>query len=409
VSHYGLDHADFIRCSRAEKELGERMRIKVPALIGLLFLVSLGFLANCGKSAPSFGSGTGFLFVTTQGDSLVSPFTISLGTGALATNGKGVATGKVPSAIVLTPSGSALFVANRDDNTISAYTVNPDGTLSASGNPTPTGTSPVALAVDSGEKFLFVANQGSLNPPVPSTISVFSIQGTTLTPLAGTSAGNGTVSLAVTPDAKFLYAANKVDGTVTEYSIDATGALTQQGVPVAACTTPSAVCTAPSAVVTDPKGNFLYIANFGSNNIAAFTICDINCLAADGSLTPVTGSPFPAGLGPVSLAADPAGKFLYVVDEGANQVSEYRVSTATGALTPNSSASISTGTTPVWLAVRAGTTTVKASGGTNDFIYVANIGSASMSVFAFDSTIGVLSVVGAPVSTGGQPSAIAVK
>ena len=52
---------------------------------------------------------------------------------------------------------------------------------------------------------------------------------------------------------------------------------------------------------------------------------------------------------------------------------------------------------------------MKATGGTNNFVYVANIGSASISVYAFDSTTGVLSVVGAPVSTGGQPSAIAVK
>ncbi len=151
------------------------MRMKVRALIGLLFLVLLGFLASCGKSTSSVGAGTGFLFVTTQGDNLVSPFTINLGSGAITAKGKGVATGNVPSAIVLAPSGNALFLANSQDNTISAYTVNADGTLSASGNPTPTGTNPVGMAIDSGGKFLFVANQGS------NTISVFSISGSTLT------------------------------------------------------------------------------------------------------------------------------------------------------------------------------------------------------------------------------------
>jgi len=267
------------------------------------------------------------------------------------------------------------------------------------------------MAIDSGGKFLFVANQSSNN------ISVFSISGTTLTEVAGATfpvaAGNGPVALAITPDAKFLYVANQVDGTVTGYSINSSGALALvPGSPYAACTTSSAVCTTPSAVAITPDGNFLYVANSGSNNVSAFAICDnlsTTCLVADGTLTAVTGSPFSSGLGPVSIAADPSGKFLYVADKQSNQVSEYKISTGTGALTVNSSATISTGLTPVWLAVRAGTTTVKTTLGTNDSLYVANIGSASISVYAFDSTTGLLGVVGAPVSTGGQPSAIAVK
>jgi 6-phosphogluconolactonase len=391
------------------------MRMKIRALKGmlicLLFLVLLGLLASCFKSGSSIGSGTGFLFVTTQGDSLVSSFTIDLGRGVITVNGKGVATGKTPSAIVLAPSGNALFVANSADNTISSYTVNANGTLSTAGTvtegstcaapPCPPELSPVGMAIDSGGKFLFVANQSSNN------ISVFSISGTTLTEVTGAmfpvAAGNGPVALAITPDAKFLYVANQADATVTEYSVDAMGALIQQGVPYT-------LGTAPSAVATDPAGKFLYVANSGSNNISAFTICDINCVAANGSLTEVLpGSPFSAGTGPVSIAADPSGNFLYVADKQSNQVSEYKISTGTGALTVNSSATISTGSTPVWLAVRAGTTTAKTTGGTNDFLYVANIGSASISVYAFDSTAGLLAVVGAPVSTGGQPSAIAVK
>ncbi len=32
-----------------------------------------------------------------------------------------------------------------------------------------------------------------------------------------------------------------------------------------------------------------------------------------------------------------------------------------------------------------------------------------MTVFSFDSTVGVLGLVGSPVTTGGQPSAVATK
>jgi 6-phosphogluconolactonase len=406
------------------------MRMKVRALkgmlTGLLLLVSLGFLASCFKSSSSIGSGTGFLFITTQGDSLVSSFTINLGSGVISANGKGAATGNTPSAIILAPAGSTLFVANRNPSTppapgtITSYTVNADGTLSAgSCTAAPpaclTDLTPVGMATDSGGKFLFVANQGS------NTISVFSISGTSLTLVASPfPTGNGPSALAITPDAKFLYVANQVDATVTEYSVDQnSGALTPVGVPFPVHTTPSALAIVLFPDTTNPTGEFLYVANTGSNNVSAFTICDqatASCNSSnvnhpDGSLSEVTGSPFPdagSATGPVSIAAAPSGKFLYVVDTS-NQVSEYKISTGTGVLTPNSSATISTGFTPVSLAVRAGTTTVKATGGTSDFAYVANIGSASISAYTFDSTVGTLGVVGAPVSTGGQPSAIAVK
>jgi hypothetical protein len=63
----------------------------------------------------------------------------------------------------------------------------------------------------------------------------------------------------------------------------------------------------------------------------------------------------------------------------------------------------------VWAAVRVGSTVISATGGTTDFLYVANLGSSSISVYSFDSTIGTLSQVDSPVSTGGFPSAVGVR
>lgn len=54
---------------------------------------------------------------------------------------------------------------------------------------------------------------------------------------------------------------------------------------------------------------FLYVTNEGSNNVSAYTIDAIS-----GALTPVAGAPFAAGLQPVAAAVDPTGKFAYVVD-----------------------------------------------------------------------------------------------
>jgi len=51
------------------------------------------------------------------------------------------------------------------------------------------------------------------------------------------------------------------------------------------------------------RAQFAYVANALGNNVSAYSI------GANGALTPVPGSPFPAGNGPVSVALDPTGNF----------------------------------------------------------------------------------------------------
>lgn len=393
------------------------MGTRCRCLAALLVTVSLLGLSACSSSSNSTGSSSsGALFVVTQGDSLVSGFTIDLSGGRLSTAGHGVATGSVPSAMIMAPSGNALFVSNSAANTISAYTVQPDVALSpASGTPA-TGMTPVGMAMDAAGHFLFVANQGQQSDPASGTISVFSVQDTTLNPVSatpfptaapGAAFGTGPSAVAVTPDGKFLYVANQFDNTVTQFSVNASGILTRQlAIPVG---------TAPSALAITPDGGFLYVANSGSSNVSAFAVCNqvlISCsnsTSPDGSLTPVTGSPFSVGLGPAAIVATSDGKFLFVVNRLSNQVSQLKISTGTGALTANTQATISTGANPVWATVRKGTTIVAGTGGSTDFLYVANLGSSSISVYSFDSTVGTLGQVDSPVSSGGQPSAVAAR
>jgi len=388
------------------------MRIKFRALACLPVLISLVFLGACSKKTSTTASGSGALYVTTQGDSLITPYAIDLSTGKFSANGKAVATDSMPSAVVLSPKGDALFVANSASNSITAYTVNPDGTLAAAGSTQTGGTDPVSVAVDSAGH-LFVVNEGSAN------ISVFTVSGTSLTqPPAMFSTVRGTTgtdpsAVAIAPNGKFLYVTDKVDGTVTEYNVDSSGNLSQP-FPYLVGTAPSALIITNFSISGTPSSNFLYVANSGSSNVSAFSTCDnpsTTCLTnpPDGALTALASSPFPAGLSPVAMALDPASKSLYVVDAQSNQVSQYKLSTGTGVLTPFSAATIGTGTTPVWIAVRSGSTTIQSTGGTNTFVYVANQGSDAISVFNYDSTIGQLSLVVPPVNVGGQRSTVATK
>ncbi len=391
--------------------MGTRFRF----LAGVVVPVLLLSLSACKTSSSSTPTGSGALFVATQGDSSVSAYLIDLSAGTLTASGKSVATGSVPSAMILAPSGTALFVANQATNDISAYTVMADGTLTA-GSTTPTGgMTPLSMAMDSVGHFLFVANQGLQVDPASGTVSVFAVQDATLTAVPGSpfqvaelgaASGTGPAGVAVTPDGKFLYVSNQFDSSVTTFSVDASGVLTRGSVVT--------VGTTPSALAVTPNGGFLYVAN--SSTLSGFAICNqivTSCIdpnAPDGTLTPMANSPFSAGLGPANIVVAPSGKFMFVVDRLSNQVSEYKIATGTGVLTPNTQATISTAANPVWAAIRVGTTTDATTGGTTNYLYVAELGASSLSIYTFDSTVGTLSRVGPPMTiTGGQPAALAAE
>ena len=56
-------------------------------------------------------------------------------------------------------------------------------------------------------------------------------------------------------------------------------------------------------MAVDPAGKFAYVVNIRDNNVSAYSI------GADGSLKPVTGSPFATGLTPFSVAITPLVPF----------------------------------------------------------------------------------------------------
>jgi 6-phosphogluconolactonase len=391
--------------------MGTRFRF----LAGIVVPVLLVGLSGCNSSSSSSSAGTGAVFVASQGDSSVTSFSIDLSTGLLSANGGSIPTGGVPSAMILAPSGTVLFIANSSSNNISAYTVKTDGTLTAAGSSQAAGMTPLSMAMDAAGHFLFVANQGLQIDPNSGTVSVFAVSNTSLAEVPGSPfvvaapgapSGTGPSGVAVTPDGKFLYVSNQFDSTVSKFSVDAAGVLTRGPmVPVG---------TTPATLAISADGGFLYVAN--TSTISGFAICDqvlTSCndpTSPDGSLTAVEGSPFPSGINPVAIVPAPSGKFLFAVNRQSNQISQYKVATGSGVLTANTQAAISTGATPVGAAIRAGTTTITATGGITDYLYVPNLGSSSVSVYSFDSTVGTLGLVGSPVSiTGGQPGAVAAE
>jgi len=397
--------------------------MKYRVLAGLLLFL-VGVLAiSCSSGSPNTSSGTGFLFVTTQGNLTLTSYGIALSSGAIS-GITAIATGTNPFAIAVTPSMSALFVSNSGGNFVTSYILNTDGSLVVGSN-TNTGTTPMGLAVDPSGQFLFVANQGSSN------ISVFSINQTTLTPVkgspfttipAGSTIATGPVSVAVPPAGNYLYVANQFTNSISAFAYDGTsGALTALGgSPYPACLpTPSnesPVCIAPTAVTISQNGTFLFVANQGSNNVNSFALCVVTsatCSTPDGTMTQVVGMPVTAGEQPVAIAEDPNFNFVYVADYASNQVSQYEFSPGSGVLTPLSNPSVSTGTSPASITIRSGQTgTAVGNTTTNptDWAYVANIGGTSVSIYSLSTVSGQLSISGSPyITSGGQPSAVLAK
>jgi len=398
--------------------------MKFRVLAGLvLIVVAVSALSCSSGNNNTTSSGTGFLFVTTQGNLTLTSYGIALSSGAIS-GITAIATGTNPFAIAATPGMNALFVSNSGGNFVTSYQLNTDGSLVVGSN-TNTGTTPMGLAVDPSGSFLFVANQGSSN------ISVFSINGTALTPVKGSpfttipsnsTIATGPVSVAVPPAGNYLYVANQFTNTISAFAYDSTsGALTALGgSPYAACLpTPSnesPVCIAPTAVTISQNGTFLFVANQGSNNVNSFALCVVTsatCSTPDGTMTQVVGMPVTTGEQPVAIANEPNYNFVYVADFASNQISQYEFSPGTGVLTPLSNPSISTGTSPVSISIRSGQTgTAVGNTTTNptDWAYVANIGGTSLSIYSLSTVSGQLSISGSPyITSGGQPSAVLAK
>jgi 6-phosphogluconolactonase (cycloisomerase 2 family) len=153
----------------------------------------------------------------------------------------------------------------------------------------------------------------------------------------------------------------------------------------------------PAAVVVHPSGNFLYAANFGSNDVTMYSRN-----STTGVITPL-GSipPAPVGVGPVALATDPKGQFLYVLNQGtppavtpavAPSISAFSIDTVRGLLTEITGSP--TVPTPAAFAFSQN----------SNFLYVANGQAGTVSAFSMASNGTLSPVAGSPFAATGTLS-----
>jgi Lactonase, 7-bladed beta-propeller len=424
------------------------MSKKTRGVVAFAALCGLSlFLLNCGSTV---NRSSGLLYVLIQGSDNVSSYSINLTSGNLSLINSNASTCAntscgFPLDIILDPTGATAFVLNQGAfnstssgnpvaPSIYGYTVKSDGSLATGAEVSPQGAFTagdlaVAMARDAAGKFLFVITHGFT--PAPTTcdatpapvgcpqLYVFTTQaGSTSVSLASQTAlsrvptaiaaiagPNSTLLLYVTGNQDLVTGRND-DNTLSEYSVDASGTVTEYtdpttGLPYTTPGNPSAVLAVTTVPIGGSGGTFVYVASVATNSVSAYQLCTIqsaNCAAQDVmnfKLLPL-GSSANAGSAPVAMVADPTSQFLFVASENSSQVFGFRINGTQGTLSALNPVNMSTGLSPIALAMHS----------TGKFLFVSNNGSSNISSFNVNTTSGALSSPIAITTSNAEPAGL---
>jgi len=334
-----------------------------------------------------------FAYVANAGGNTVSAYTIAA--GALTHIGVDVSTGQGPASVAVDPTGSFAYVANQSDGTVSAYTIGSGGALTQVGSAISAGTpssGTISVTVDPSARFVYAANNASGDV---ATFAITPATGGLVTDGGNVTSGSAPFCIAVDPTGRFAYVVNQSGASVAAFNIDpTTGALSIIG------TSNAATGNSPVSVAVDPSGNFVYVTNEDDNTVSAFLI-NTGSGSSMGAVSPIGSGTVDAGTAPHAVAVDPTGKFVYVANDGSNDVWTYTIGSS-GALTAVGTGILTgTATAPRSVAVDTSGT----------FVYAANSATASDSVTVFSINTGAgapLIEVGSPVPAGGNPNWVTI-
>jgi 6-phosphogluconolactonase (cycloisomerase 2 family) len=295
---------------------------------GMLFSVGT-FPAGAAPEFMATDAAGKFLFVGNTASNNVSAFQIDSTTGKLTpVAGSPFAAGTQPEGMALVSGANLLFIANNMGNSISAFHVDPmSGALSAvAGSPFTGVAAPFGAATDIAGKFLFVTNLNA------NAVSVFSIDSMTgaLAQVMGSpfATGSTPIGIATDPMGSFVFVGDHMSDAVSPFSVDPIRGSLSPVTPLPALNQNcSSTChTNPLRVAIHPTARLAFVADVGANSVSSFFI-------NNGVLTEAAGR-IPTGQHPFGVAADPSGKFVYVVNKLDNNIAAFSVDTMTGALTP---------------------------------------------------------------------------
>jgi 6-phosphogluconolactonase (cycloisomerase 2 family) len=351
-------------------------------------------ISNVAVSCINIGR---FAFVTNAlggaGTGDVSAFTIDPKTGTLTpVAGSPFTAGNFPYAVAVDQTGLFAYVANQHSTDVTIFSVDQtSGALTATATHTTAGTSAASIAVAPSNQYVYLGGYGTttgtvfgfLNSP-PGTLAAV--------PGGPVASGNTPLGLAIDPTSQFVFATAAFESHLYVYTINGDGSLTQiMNSPFGAGSGPQGVAVSP---LGGASGGFVYTAGSNELYVRGFSY------DATGNLTQLSTSPYNTfGAKPEGIAIDPQGKYLYVTNYGDDNVSSYSIDPSTGALTLVAGSPFATGNKNGVPNPGPINVTVDPSG---QYVYVANYLDGSVSMFS--SNAGVLTLVNTWLTDSGSSS-----
>jgi 6-phosphogluconolactonase (cycloisomerase 2 family)/phosphohistidine swiveling domain-containing protein len=277
-----------------------------------------------------------FAFSSNAEESAITTYAVDKKSGFL-TNIATTMTGARPISMVVHPSQKYLYVAHMDANSVAVFSIN-----AANGHLTKLSSIPVETteysstvkpAFISGDvegRFVYVASQvtNNITGSFTTTVSAFSVNQSTgnLARVSSVFPPLNNWSIDTHPNGKTAYIPSYNKNNITTYAIEqSTGALSPIGV--------AKTGFGPSSVSVEPNGKFAYTSNFKQNTISVFAINQSEGALPLGSLTN-TGNTVSVDKGPVFITIHQSGKFLYVGNHDAGNISIFSIDQTSGLLTP---------------------------------------------------------------------------
>jgi DNA-binding beta-propeller fold protein YncE len=275
--------------------------------------------------------------------------------------------GLIPEILVVDPTGRFLYVANSESQDITAFSIDSaTGTLTGlPGSPFPIAATPITAAVDPTGRFLYVFATNLINNVEQEFLYEYTIDSVTGVLTAASSSpttwefrpGYAIVSIAFDLAGNYAYLGQVAGGNVGAPTLVCavdlhSGTLTQIR------SVQPATNGEASHIAVSPNGGFLYSINSTFSRADAFTIG-----SGGGSLTEIPGSPYPVPYGPSSLVLHPSGNFLYIANSNSTfqappatgpivgSIYGFSIDSGTGALTQVSGSPYAAGIDPVSIVV----------------------------------------------------------
>lgn len=272
----------------------------------------------------------------------VSAFAIDAKTGKLTLLNQIASRGAGPCYISIDKSGKHVLVANYDSGSIAVFPVLTDGRLgeaSAFVQHTGHGTNPErqeaphahSIDVSPDDHFAIVDDLGldqTLVYPFDSSKGTLNANAANV---AKAAPGSGPRHFALSPSGKFGYVINEMASTVSAFSYDSAGSLTQLQT-ISALPKDFTGHSEAAEILIHPSGKFLYASNRGYDSIAVFAIDQ-----SKGTLTPIEFTST-KGTSPRNFEIAPGGKLLLVGNEKSDNIMTFRIDPQTGRLTPTGNA-----------------------------------------------------------------------